>query len=30
MTEISSDNFGEDDSNEEYNEIEGMVDLFGA
>ena len=30
MTEISSDNFGEDDSNEEYNEIEGMFDLFGA
>ena len=30
MTEISSDNFGEDDSNEDYNEIEGMVDLFGA
>ena len=30
MTEISSDNFGEDDSNEEYNEIEGMVDLFGV
>ena len=30
MTEISSDNFSEDDSNEEYNEIEGMVDLFGA
>ena len=30
MTEISSDNFGEDDSNEEYNEIEGLVDLFGA
>ena len=30
MTEISSDNFGEDDSNEEYNEIEGMIDLFGA